>query len=147
MATEASNPFRAMRVKIEQSDGVGEKLSMAKVQDGWNASYEYELRQRSSTQHRHGFSKQFSCQTSNLTRPEAVAEAVMVTSVVSAPCVTETMHYLNECSHQETVICHDKACSEVRNSNTATGRFSITKIALGDFSILNTDGQCKHRLS
>lgn len=61
----------------------------------------------------------------------------MVTSVVSAPCVTETMHYLNECSYQETVICHDKACLEVSSCNTATEKFSIMKIALGDFSILN----------
>lgn len=49
MATQASNPFKAMRAKIEQSGGVGEKLSMAKVQDGENASYECEPRQQSST--------------------------------------------------------------------------------------------------
>lgn len=50
MTTQASNPFKGMRIKIEQSGGVGEKLSMAKVQYGENVSYVYEPRQQPSTQ-------------------------------------------------------------------------------------------------
>lgn len=58
------------------------------------------------------------------------------------------MYYLNECSyHQETASCHDKARLKVCSCNIAIEGFSIKKIGLDDFSILNADRQHKCRLS
>lgn len=51
------------------------------------------------------------------------------------------MYYLNECSYQETATCQDKAHLKVCSCNIAIEGFSIKKIGLDDFSILNTDRQ------
>lgn len=67
--------------------------------------------------------------------------------VASAPCATGPRYYLNKCSYQETVTCHDKTCLKVFSCNTAIAGFSIKKIGLDDFSIFNIDWQHKCRLS